>query len=48
MAVPPSGQQFEISAGSQRATSVEVGDGIRGYEVDGRHVLDPVSGRSHE
>jgi len=38
---PPSGEQFEISSGSQRATIVEVGGGIREYENDGRPVLDP-------
>ena len=37
----PSGEQFEISAGVQRATIVEVGGGIREYEVAGRPVLDP-------
>ena len=37
----PSGRQFEISHGDQRATIVEVGGGIREYEVDGRAVLDP-------
>ena len=37
----PSGAQFHISAGSQRATIVEVGGGIREYVVDGRDVLDP-------
>jgi aldose 1-epimerase len=41
----PSGEQFEISAGSQRATIVEVGGGIREYEVDGRAVLDPYASR---
>ena len=39
--VPPSGRQFEISHGEQRATIVEVGGGIRTYEVSGRPVLDP-------
>jgi aldose 1-epimerase len=39
--VLPSGEQFEISAGGQRATIVEVGGGVREYEVDGRPVLDP-------
>ena len=38
---PPSGEQFEISAGDQRAVIVEVGGGVREYEVDGRPVLDP-------
>ena len=37
----PSGEQFEISHGDQRATVVEVGGGIREYEVGGRAVLDP-------
>ena len=29
MTVPPSGEQFAIAAGDQRATIVEVGGGIR-------------------
>ena len=37
----PSGEQFEIVYGEQRATIVEVGGGIREYEVAGRAVLDP-------
>ncbi|MCB0830499.1 MAG: aldose 1-epimerase family protein [Solirubrobacterales bacterium] len=37
----PSGDQFEIRHGNQKATIVEVGGGIRAYEVDGRAVLDP-------
>jgi aldose 1-epimerase len=37
----PSGEQFEISHGEHRATIVEVGGGIRRYEVEGRPVLDP-------
>jgi aldose 1-epimerase len=41
MTTPPSGKQFEISTGNQRATIVEVGGGIREYEVAGRPVLDP-------
>ncbi|HTU14956.1 MAG TPA: aldose 1-epimerase family protein [Solirubrobacterales bacterium] len=41
MSVPPSGEQFEISSGEHRATIVEVGGGIRRYEVGGRPVLDP-------
>lgn len=40
-ACAPSGQQFEISAGEQRATIVEVGGGIRSYSVGGRDVLQP-------
>ncbi|MGO9489561.1 MAG: aldose 1-epimerase family protein [Solirubrobacteraceae bacterium] len=41
MASPPSGAQFEISSGAQRATIVEVGGGIRAYSVSGRDVLEP-------
>jgi aldose 1-epimerase len=41
MTVPPSGEQVEISAGGHRVTIVEVGGGIREYEVDGRAVLEP-------
>jgi aldose 1-epimerase len=41
MATPPSGQQFEIRDGSQRATVVEVGGGVREYMVGDRPVLDP-------
>jgi aldose 1-epimerase len=40
MTVQPSGAQFEIAAGGQRATIVEVGGGLREYEVDGRPVLE--------
>jgi aldose 1-epimerase len=38
---PPSGQQFELSHGDQRATIVEVGGGIRTYRVGERDVLQP-------
>ncbi len=37
----PSGRQVEITYEDQRATVVEVGGGIRCYEVGGRSVLDP-------
>lgn len=37
----PSGEQYEIEHGAQRATIVEVGGGLREYSVDGRAVLDP-------
>jgi aldose 1-epimerase len=37
----PSGEQFEIRHGDQRATIVEVGGGVREYEAGGRLVLDP-------
>jgi aldose 1-epimerase len=40
MSAPPSGEQFEIARGDQRATIVEVGGGIRRYEVAGREVLE--------
>jgi aldose 1-epimerase len=38
---PPSGQQYEIAFGEQRATVVEVGGGIRSYRVGERDVLHP-------
>ena len=38
---PPSGEQFEIRSGPQRATIVEVGGGVREYFVNDRPVLDP-------
>lgn len=41
MAVPPSGEQFIITAGAHRATIVEVGGGVREYAVGDRQVLDP-------
>jgi hypothetical protein len=41
MTIPPSGEQFEIRAGGQRATIVEVGGGLREYEVDSRPMLEP-------
>jgi aldose 1-epimerase len=43
MALAPSGRQFEIARGEQRATVVEVGGGIREYAVTGRPVLEPYS-----
>jgi aldose 1-epimerase len=39
----PSGEQFEIVSGEHRATVVEVGGGVRAYEVAGRPVLEPYS-----
>src|SRR5205823_5026812 len=36
----PSGEQFEIAAGDQRAVVVEVGGGLRSYSAGGREVLD--------
>jgi aldose 1-epimerase len=41
MAPPPSGEQFEISHGEQRATIVEVGGGVREYVHGEREVLQP-------
>jgi aldose 1-epimerase len=37
---PPTGTQFEIRHGEQRAVVVEVGAGLREYEVDAHAVLD--------
>lgn len=41
MTVPPSGEQFEISFGAQRATIVQVGGGVRAYDDGDRPVLHP-------
>jgi aldose 1-epimerase len=41
MTEPPSGGQFALAAGDQRATIVEVGGGVRAYQVAGRPVLQP-------
>ena len=41
MTIPPSGEQFEIRHGDQRATIVEVGGAIREYHDGDRAVLDP-------
>jgi len=38
--IPPSGEQFELAFGAQRAVVVEVGGGLRLYSVDGRDLLD--------
>jgi aldose 1-epimerase len=37
---PPSGEQFELSHGDQRATVVEVGGGLRSYSLRGRQLID--------
>lgn len=37
---PPSGTQWEIVSGEQRAVVVEVGGGLRSYHVGGEEVLD--------
>jgi aldose 1-epimerase len=37
----PSGEQFAIACGEQRAIVVEVGGGVRSYDVGSRPVLDP-------
>ena len=39
-ATAPSGEQFEIAFGDQRATIVEVGGGLRSYSAGGRDLLD--------
>jgi aldose 1-epimerase len=39
--IPPSGEQFQIRHGDQRATVVEVGGAIREYYAGERPVLDP-------
>ena len=41
MTVHPSGEQFEIAHGEQRAAIVEVGGGIREYTAGALRVLDP-------
>jgi aldose 1-epimerase len=38
--IPPSGEQFELAYRAQRAVVVELGGGLRRYEVAGRDVLD--------
>ena len=40
MPTAASGQQFELSAGTQRATVVEVGGGLRTYTLDDWSILD--------
>lgn len=40
MPLPPSGEQFELSHGEQRAVVVEVGGGLRAFTVGGADVLD--------
>jgi aldose 1-epimerase len=40
---PPSGEQFEIGAGDQRAMVAEVGATLRSYTVDGHEVVDGFS-----
>jgi aldose 1-epimerase len=39
--VLPCGEQFEINSAGQHAIIVEVGGGIREYEIDGRQVIEP-------
>jgi aldose 1-epimerase len=41
VSIPPSGEQFEISHGAQRAVVVEVGGGVREYIGGEREVLQP-------
>ena len=46
--LPPSGAQYEISRGRQRAAVTEVGATLRAYTVNGKDVIDgfPVAGQS--
>jgi aldose 1-epimerase len=37
---PPSGEQFTIAYGAQRAVVVEIGGGLRSYAAGGRELLD--------
>src|SRR3984893_10575634 len=39
-AIPPSGQQFVLTSGDQRAVVTEVGAGLRAYTVGEREVVD--------
>jgi aldose 1-epimerase len=39
-AIPPSGQQYVLTAGDQRAVVTEVGAGLRSYTVGDRDVVD--------
>lgn len=41
MSTPPSGRQYVLTAGAQRAVVVEIEGGVRSYEVDGQEVLQP-------
>ena len=41
MSLAPSGRQFQIARGEQRATVVELGGGVREYAVGERQVLEP-------
>ena len=40
MAATPSGEQFELTLGDQRAVVTEVGAGLRAYSAGGREVVD--------
>jgi aldose 1-epimerase len=46
MASVPSGEQFEIAFGEQRAVVVEVGGGVREYAVAERSVLHPYAAQN--
>ena len=39
-AIPPSGQQYVLTSGDQRAVVTEVGAGLRTYTIGGRDVID--------
>ena len=40
MSIPPSGEQFELRSGDQRAVVAEVGATLREYRAGGREVID--------
>ena len=39
-AIPPSGRQYPIGHGGQRAVITEVGAGLRTYTIDGEALID--------
>ena len=45
---PPSGEQIELRHGEQHAVVVEVGGGLRSYEIGGRAVLDGYGVERHQ
>ena len=40
MTIAPSGEQFELTLGDQRAVVTEVGAGLRAYSAGGRELVD--------
>jgi len=47
MSLAPAGEQFELRHGDQRAVVVEVGAGLRRYQVGGRDVIDGYARGEH-